>query len=267
MTGSKYIICGLCIILLICFVRVTGHAQTIPRYHHNLFWGRVSLSDRITDRLKWEVYLQYRTQNDEEQPLNIFKHHQLTSYWLWLHYQATKDLRISVTPFCYFYTRQLFPQSAATGNRGVKELRWAVQAEYTQKLRRVNFSHRYSVEYRLRDLETEGVYVSNYRIRYRARFEKALTAKKHPVSLILYDEVFLEFGKALQSSPAVFNQNRLYAGFSYEIVKNIKFNLGYMYLVQERPTGAAFDNSNVLWAVLTFDNVISQFRKKESEGK
>jgi hypothetical protein len=87
------------------------------------------------------------------------------------------------------------------------------------------------------------------------------------VSLILFDEVFLEFGKALQNSPAVFNQNRLYAGFSYEIVKNIKFNLGYMYLVQERPTGAAFDNSNVLWAVLTFDNVISQFRKKESEGK
>src|SRR5204862_30876 len=120
-------------VILVIGLGIPGYGQTIPRYHHNLFWGRVTLSDRITDRLKWEIYLQYRTQNDEDNNLNIFKHHQLTSYWLWLHFQATKELRISVTPFCYFYTRQLFPQPPESGNRGVKELRWAVQAEHTQK--------------------------------------------------------------------------------------------------------------------------------------
>lgn len=243
------------------------YSQSLTNYHHNTFWGRVVLSDKISNKLKWELYLQQRTQNDESDKLNIFKHHQLTSYWVWLHYQATKDLRISVTPFCYFNTISLFPQPAEIGNRGIKEYRWAVQLEHTQKLRYLNFANRYSLEYRYRDLVTEGVFVPNYRIRYRARLEKPLKNEKHPISLILYDEVFLEFGKAVAASPAVFNQNRLYAGFSYEIVKNIKFNLGYMYLVQERSTGMALDTSNVIWGILTFDNIFSQFCKQKEEQK
>ncbi len=240
------------------------YSQSLTKYHHNNFWGRIVLSDKIGDKFKWEVYLQKRTQNDAEDKLNIFKHHQLTSYWLWLHYQVAKDLRVSVTPFCYFNTIALYPQPPELGNRGVKELRWAVQLEHTQKLKYFSFSNRYSLEYRYRDLETEGVFVPNYRVRYRARLERPLKTGKHPMSLIAYDEVFLEFGKAVEASPAVFNQNRLYAGFSYEIIKNMKFNLGYMYLIQERPSGKAFDISNVLWAILTFDNVFSQFYKKKS---
>ena len=240
-----------------------GYSQSLTKYHHNLFWGRIVLSDKISDKLKWEVYLQTRTQNDEEDKQNIFKHHQLTSYWLWLHYQVTKDLRVSVTPFCYFNTISLFPQPPELGNRGVKEFRWAVQMEHTQKLKYFSYANRYSLEYRIRDLETEGVFVPNFRARYRARLEKPLKNDKHPISLIVYDEIFLEFGEAVKSWPAKFNQNRLYAGFSYEIMKNVKFNLGYMYLIQERPNGKAIDVSNVLWAILTFDNLFSQFAKKE----
>jgi hypothetical protein len=238
-------------------------SQALTNYHHNTFWGRIVLSDKITDRLKWEVYLQKRTQNDQEDKLNIFKHHQLTSYWLWLHYQASKDLRVSVTPFCYFNTIALFPQPPDLGSRGVNEFRWAAQIEHTQKVKYFSFANRYGIEYRYRDLETEGVYIPNYRIRYRARIERPLKTSRHPVSLIAYDEIFLEFGKAVEDSPAVFNQNRLYAGFTYEIVKNVKFNLGYMYLIQERPTGKAFDTANVLWGILTFDNLFSQFKKTD----
>jgi hypothetical protein len=219
------------------------------------------LSDKITNKIKWEVYLQARTQNDPDDRVNMFKHHQLTSYWLWLHYQASKDLRISVTPFCYFNTISLYPQPPELGNRGVKEFRWAVQLEHTQKLKNFNFANRYSVEYRYRDLAEEGAFIPNYRMRYRARLEKPLKKEGRAVSVIAYDEIFLEFGKAVRNSPAIFNQNRLYAGFSYEICKNVKFNLGYMYVVQERPTGKALDKSNVLWGILTFDNLFSQFKK------
>jgi hypothetical protein len=237
------------------------YSQSLVNYHHNNFWGRIVLSDKITDKIKWELYLQARTQNDPDDKLNMFKHHQLTSYWLWLHYQASKDLRISVTPFCYFNTISLYPQPADLGNRGIKELRWAVQLEQTQKLKYFNFANRYGLEYRYRDLVTEDVFVTNYRIRYRARMEKPIKKEGRALSLIVYDEIFLEFGKAVRSSPAIFNQNRLYAGFNYEIMKNVKFNLGYMYLVQERPTGKALDKANVLWGILTFDNLFSQFRK------
>lgn len=252
-------------ILLLLFLSTSGvSAQTV--YHHNNFWGRVALSDRITDKWKWEVLLQGRTQNDPENNLNIFKHQQLTSYWLWLNYQINKDLRVSVTPFCYFNTRSLFPQPVELGNRGVKEFRWAVQVEHTHRFKTINYSNRYSIEYRLRDLTTHDVYEHNYRIRYRARLERPIKKewlKGKALSLIAYDEVFFEMGEAVKKSPAVFNQNRLYAGASYEVYKNVKFNLGYMYLIQERPSGTVFDHSNVLWAILTFDNLFSQFKKGE----
>src|SRR5688500_3627996 len=81
-----------------------SHSQVIPNYRHNTFWGRITFSDKISSKLKWEIYLQKRTQNDDEDKLNIFKHHQLTSYWLWLHYQASPNLQVSLTPFCYFNT-------------------------------------------------------------------------------------------------------------------------------------------------------------------
>jgi hypothetical protein len=246
------------------FVLAPLYGQTITRYHHNTFWGRIVLSDKITPKLKWEVYLQDRTQNDESDKLNIFKHHQLTSYWLWLHYQATKDLRISVTPFCYFNTIQLLPQPPEIGNRGIREYRWAIQAEQTQGFRRFSFANRYSLEYRVRDLVTAGVYVPNYRIRYRMKFEYPVRSTSF--ALVAYDEIFLEFGKAVRNSAAVFNQNRLYAGMSYEILKNVKFSLAYMYLVQERPTGKAIDHANVLWSILTFENLFSQFLQKEKKN-
>jgi hypothetical protein len=253
--------------LLFSLILFFSYSQSITTYHHNTFWGRIVLSDKITNKLKWELYLQKRTQNDESDKLNIFKHHQLTSYWLWLHYQVSKDLRISVTPFCYFDTKLLFPQPPETGNRGIKEFRWAVQLEQTQKLKYFSFANRYSIEYRIRDLEKEGVYIPNYRMRYRARLERPLKKEGHAVSVVAYDEIFLEFGKAVRNSPAVFNQNRLYGGFTYEITRNIKFNIGYMYLVQERPTGKAIDHANVLWAILTFDNLFSQFRESKETSK
>jgi hypothetical protein len=247
---------------VLLFLHFSSFSQT--NYYHNTFWGRIVLSDRISDKLKWELYLQSRTQNDSSDKLNIFKHHQLSSYWFWLHYQASKDLRISLSPFCYFNSISLFPQSADLGNRGVKEYRWAMQIEQTQKLKYFNFSHRYSLEYRFRDLYRAGIFLPNYRVRYRARIEKPVSKawlKGKALSFILYDEIFLEFGRAVRGSPAVFNQNRLYAGFSYEIMKNVKFNLGYMYVIQERASGKAFDNINVIWGILTFENMFSQFKR------
>ena len=251
----------LVLISALTFTSSQCFSQSLTTYHHNLFWGRIVLSDRITDKLKWEVYLQERTQNDDTSKLNIFKHHQVFNYWIWLHYQATRDLRVSITPFCYFNTIAYFPQPSEIGNRGINEYRWAAQLEHTQKFKYLQFASRYSIEYRYRDLETANVYVPNFRIRYRARLEKPLKNDKHPMSLILYDEVFLEFGEAVKASPAIFNHNRLYAGFSYEIVKNVKFSLGYMNIIQERFSGKAIDVSNTLWGILSFDNLFSQFFK------
>lgn len=98
-----------------------------------------------------------------------------------------------------------------------------------------------------------------------ARFEKTVQASwmAKPITFIVNDEVMLQAGKAVENYAGPFDQNRIYAGFNYEVLKNVKLNLGYLYTIQQRPSGTEFDYINTLWAIVTFDNLFSQFSKKD----
>jgi hypothetical protein len=219
------------------------------------------LADKITDKLKWELYLQKRTQNIPGSK-NIFGASHFTSVWFWLNYPLTKNLKLSVSPFGYFDSYTFLTQRSDVDIPGIKEFRWVVRLEQEQKFKFLNLSHRYSFEYRRRDINNNDVYQPNWRIRYMARLEKPLTGilPKKPVSVFIGDEIFIQFGKAVRNNPNVFDQNRISAGFSLEAVKNIKTTISYLNIIQERNNGKDFDDAHSLWIVLTFDNLFSQFR-------
>ncbi|AYB34119.1 DUF2490 domain-containing protein [Chryseolinea soli] len=253
------------VLLTLCIA--TGYSQTI--YHHNVFWGRIALGDKITDRLRTEVWLQHRSQSADESS-NIFQAPQYNSYWLWFNYRVSDNLKVSLSPFGYFETYTLYTKPSDLERPPVKEFRYTVRLEHEQKFRFFNYSNRYSMEYRVRDLTNTGDYQPNWRFRYMARLEKPIKAswlKGKNLSLIVYDEVMLQFGKAVRHNPNVFDQNRLYAGFSYGITKNIKITPAYLFVIQQRNSGNEFDYVNTLFVVLSFDNLISQFRKQEQHPK
>lgn len=233
-------------------------------YHHNVFWGRLVLSDTINSKLKWEVWLQQRTQNVQGDP-SPFKAPQFATVWTWLTYTVNKDLKVAVTPFSYFNTWTLYTKPSDLEADAVKEYRWVVRVEDQHRFKYFNFINRFAIEYRLRDMAYNHVYLPNYRFRYMARFEKSVQASwmPRPVTFIANDEVMLQFGKAVENNAGFFDQNRMYAGFQYEVLKNVKFNLGYLYTIQQRPSGKEFDQINTLWAIVTFDNLLSQFFKKK----
>ena len=245
----------------------TGYSQTV--YHHNVFWGRIALADKITDRLKTELWLQHRSQSADESS-NMFQAPQFNSYWLWFNYQVSDHLKVGLSPFGYFETYTLYTKPSDLERPPVKEFRYTVRLEHEQKFRFFNYSNRYSIEYRTRDFTNTGNYQPNWRFRYMARLEKPIKAswlKGKSLSLIVYDEFMLQFGKAVRQNPNVFDQNRLYAGFSYGFTKNIKITPAYMFVIQQRNSGNEFDYVNTLFVVLTFDNLISQFRKQEQHPK
>lgn len=95
------------------------------------------------------------------------------------------------------------------------------------------------------------------------RLEKPLKASwiKKPLSVVAYEEVFIQFGKAVRQNLNVFDQNQLYLGINHSFNKNIRANLGYIWGIQQRNSGNEIDFSNILWGVLTIDNVFSQFKK------
>ena len=234
------------------------------RYHHNAVWGRIALSDTINAKLRWELFLQHRRQNSLDNEFNALSAPLFTSYWAWLHYSVSPTIKLSVSPFGYFKHWSLIAQQADIDRGSYQEFRWSARLDQEQNLGWLTMLNRYGLEYRWRDLSNTGTFVPNWRVRYMLRLDKPIGISwlKQPVSFVISDELFVQFGRAVRSNPNVFDQNRVYAGFNVGLSRNIKASIGYIYAIQERSSGEEFDYSNVLWTVLTFDNVLSQFKKK-----
>lgn len=232
-------------------------------YSHNLFWFRVVLADTINKKVKWEVHLQKRTQ-DAESGSGFLSAPQLGTIWTWINFNLTDNVKLGITPISYFNTHVLYVKPSDLEQPAIREFRWVVRVDHETKGRFVNLINRANLEYRLRDFSNTGNYEGNYRARFMLRLEKPVTLPLLPkaITLIMYDEVMLQFGDAVEGNPNVFDQNRVYAGISYPVYKNVKANVGYIYGFQQRPSGDEFDRINTLWVVLTFDNLFSQFRKR-----
>ena len=89
------------------------------------------------------------------------------------------------------------------------------------KIKNINFRHRYRLEQR-------WVKQNNF-TDYKNRVRYMLSAKAHlskhensPLFLFIYDEVFLH----IDDNP--FNQNRLYAALGYTVNKNMNIQAGYL---------------------------------------
>jgi hypothetical protein len=129
--------------------------------NHTVFWGRLVLADKISDKFKWEVYLQKRTQNASTGSLFSAPH--FFSVWPWLSYKATDNTRTSFSPIAYFNSHLFYDNLDDVKPKGVKEFRVSARVENEQKLRWINYSNRYSLEYRMRDLGYNGNFRPNWR--------------------------------------------------------------------------------------------------------
>lgn len=248
--------------LLIVCTSASFSSLAQQRYSHNLFCFRLVLSDTLNSKLKWEVLLQRRTQNNYDGDPNLFNSPQFKNYWLWFHYSLNNNVTVSVSPFGYVESHVLNNKPSDADLPPVKEFRFSARVEHETNGKHFNYSNRYSLEFRNRDLLHNDDYRHNLRIRYMAKIDKpvkGILSDTKPVVFTVSDEVFLQFGEAVRNNPNVFDQNRLSLGATYEIYSHVKLNIAYIYAFQARNSGKEFDNINMYWIALIFDNVISQF--------
>ena len=189
---------------------ISVHGQT--HYHHNVVWGRLALTDTISAKLRWEVFLQGRRQSTEANSLNALAAPQFASVWPWLTYSIRPTLRVGISPLGYFRSWLLIANPAEIDRPGVSELRVALRLDQEQRFRRLTYTNRYGLERRWRDLANNGTYLPNWRVRYQARLDVPLRATwlHRPASLTVFDEIFIQFGRAVRANPNVFDQNRIY---------------------------------------------------------
>lgn len=252
------------LLILLVGLLFTSYCNGQNHYYHNVVWGRSALTDTITKKIRWEVYIQNRRQNTSAGSLNAFKAPQFVSYWTWLNYSLKPNLRVGFSPFGYFKSWLLIANPTEIERQPITELRVAVRLDQDQRFPKLIYTNRYSLERRWRDLANNGVYLPNWRARYQARIEIPIRASwlhQHPLSFTAFDEIFIQFGRAVKSNPNVFDQNRIYGGFNYGVSKRVRVSLGYIYQIQQRNSGKEFDHANVLFGVLTLDNLFSGFKK------
>lgn len=94
-------------------------------------------------------------------------------------------------------------------------------------------------------------FTNTYKLRYNIFYQLPLSKRGFPpksLSLAFGDELYLYYGSTIANH--VFDQNRVFAGFSYAVNKHDNFVFGYLNIQQQNSTATQLKISSVIKATL-----------------
>lgn len=128
----------------------------------------------------------------------------------------------------------------------------------------VSILHRIRLEQRWREIiinDTDMASQFSVRLRYLASFDIRIFKNQHLPSMVLSDEILIQFGKEVLNT---FDQNRFFVGLKVPISGNLNCDIGYMNVFQQRVTGYQYDSSDVFRLFLYYN---LDFRKNKGVGE
>jgi hypothetical protein len=132
-------------------------------------------------------------------------------------------------------------------NTWADENRIYQQWSAVQKQGIVSVLHRIRLEERWKDhiVEDEilGDKLFSLRLRYLASFDCRVFANPKIPSLVVSDEVLVQFGKSITYNS--FDQNRLFLGVKEQLSRKLSFDVGYMNVWQQKLSGNLYTMSHV----------------------
>jgi hypothetical protein len=134
------------------------------------------------------------------------------------------------------------------------------QLQYVSSQGRVGLLQRLRVEQRWKDAiaddQLTGEHLFSNRIRYLFSVTVPVSRNRNVPALVLSDEIHASFGPRVVNN---FDQNRLFGGIKQRVTPSLSFDLGYMMVYQQKPTGSQHDlNHTLRW----FFYYAPDFRKK-----
>ncbi|MES2574316.1 MAG: DUF2490 domain-containing protein [Bacteroidota bacterium] len=122
------------------------------------------------------------------------------------------------------------------------------QAQINSKIGKVALLQRIRNEQRWQEKiandELTGEIRFTNRVRYLISFNIPIFKKKTSPSLVLSDEVLIQFGKEVVYN--TFDQNRIFIGIKQSINSELSFDLGYMNAYQQKYSGYEYDMNHTL---------------------
>lgn len=230
---------GLALVLCVAALAPPATAQSAREINEQTqFWWSVNSTSRISDRFGGVLDFHIRRNNFISDPsfyLLRFGAH----YWLGL------DLAVTLG-----YAHNWVAPAEPDWTTWTHENRVYQQIQYSNLLGRVRILHRLRNELRFQQKVENDVLTGENkfsdRVRYLASANIPLSEKDSVPSLVVSDEILLQFGSEIVLN--TFDQNRLFVGIKQKLPRDWSFDLGYMLVYQQKPSGYQYDlNHTVRW--------------------
>lgn len=254
MTGKISLVGFIKVFFILIFLNVLAFGQTsgIGKQvtHASQSWISVNSTMRFTDH--WGLMADFHVRKDD-----FFTE----DYFYFLRIGAVNWIN-GKYPVAYGMAHLwLAPKAGST--TWTNENRLYQQWSATQPQGIISVFHRIRTEQRWRDVVTNdqktGDKIFSFRLRYLASFEAKIFKNKKLPSLVLSDEILVQFGKEITMN--AFDQNRLFTGIKVPVRHNLSFDLGYMKILQQKSTGYQYDSTDFF---RLFFYYTPDFRKKEN---
>lgn len=194
--------------------------KTIAQQHINS-WFRTTLSIPFTEKIKTDIELQHRRQNDFESN-NLFDKNLMYTFRTWIYYMQNKDVVYAISPFAYFSNYKIIQEESDAVAKPTNEYRFtaAIELQY-QLATKFYFVDRTAIEYRV----FEGSIENTTRLRNRLVFRYDFNSR---YNLAIGDEILVNTTGT--DAQHMFDQNRAFGNFSYKLNSAVKFDIGYIYI-------------------------------------
>lgn len=206
---------------IILLVIVTLFAPKTLAQEHTNSWFRTTLSIPITEKIKTDLELQHRRQNDFESN-NLFDKNLMYTFRTWIYYKQNKDVVYAISPFAYFSNYKIIQKESDAVAKPTNEYRFTASIELQHQLAtKFYVVDRTAIEYRV----FEGSIENTTRLRNRLVFRYDLNSR---YNLALGDEILVNTTGT--DAQHMFDHNRAFSNFSYKPNSTVKFDIGYIYI-------------------------------------
>ena len=194
--------------------------KTIAQEHTNS-WFRTTISIPVTEKIKTDIELQHRRQNDFESN-NLFDKNLMYTFRTWIYYKQNNDVVYAISPFAYFSNYKIIQKENDAFAKPTNEYRFSASIELQHELANKFFIvDRTALEYRVFESSVKNV----VRLRNRLAFRYDFNLK---YNIAFGDEILINVkGTDVQH---IFDHNRIFTNFSYKPKSTLKFDLGYIYI-------------------------------------
>lgn len=207
-------------LILIVTISFFSATKTVAQEHTNS-WFRTTLSIPVTEKIKTDLELQHRRQNDFESD-NLFDKNLMYTFRTWLYYKQNKDVVYAISPFAYFSNYKIILKESDAAAKSTNEYRFSASVELQHELANKFFIvDRTAIEYRV----FEGDKVNVIRLRNRLAFRYDINLN---YNLAIGNEIFINASRT--NTLDIFDQNRIFTNFSYKPNLAVKLDIGYIYI-------------------------------------